>query len=433
MINKLGVIGAGYVGLVSAACFADLGFKVCVVDYDTQKIDALKNAIIPIHEPQLAELVKKSINNNHLTFSESYNDIEDCCAVIMTVGTPSNDDGSANLDYLYSATRELMNVAKDGCVIILKSTVPIGTAKNIMKLVPDTKHFHIVNNPEFLREGNAIYDFQNPDRIVIGMSSDEPKAIISYLYSHFIKQDVPILFTDNTTAETIKYASNSYLAMRIAFINEITTLCETSGANISDTAEGMGMDARIGKHYLHPGPGFGGSCFPKDTKALSYFATSNELDLPIIQNIMHSNLNRIEDLIEKLHSTFSSNQCKNIAVLGLTFKANTDDMRDSPAIPIVKALLKNGYSLKFYDPSHTTQIKEYLDITLQNSIDEALDGADAAVILTEWSEFQLISPQKFEHSLNKKVIYDMRNILNSEVILKQGLKYFALGFSPSTL
>lgn len=426
MINKLGVVGAGYVGLVSAACFADLGFYVCVIDNDANRIQALKRGEIPIHEPQLEELVKKAVQSGHIVFSNSYDDIKDSCAVIMAVGTPSNSDGSANLEYLYSAVKQLSQVLKNGSYIILKSTVPIGTAESVRNLLAEcapNKVYPVINNPEFLREGNAIHDFQHPDRIVIGISDQSHKERMQYLYSHFIKNQVPVLFTDNATAETIKYASNAYLAMRIAFINEIAMICEKSGADVKAAAEGMGLDTRIGRHYLQPGPGFGGSCFPKDTKALSYYANANELDTPIISNIMRSNTARTDDLNAKIDALFMADKRKNIAVLGATFKANTDDMRDSPAIPVIRFLIEQGYNVRCYDPSHTKQFREYFDFDLLTTAQDALHGADAVLVLTEWSEFQLLPVTEF----SGKIVYDLRNILNGVWLKNAGINYHCIG------
>jgi UDPglucose 6-dehydrogenase len=429
MIKKIGVIGSGYVGLVSATCFAHLGFNVIVVDNDENKIANIKKCELPIYEAGLPEMLREELLQKNISFSTDYSDLKDVEVVILAVGTPMESSGDADLSYLYSAIDSLMSVVQDGAILVLKSTVPIGTANKLkqylVKQYP-SKRYNIVSNPEFLREGNALYDFMNPDRIVVGAEGEEVKAVMHQLYLHFAKSTIPIVFTDNTTAEMIKYAANSYLAMRIAYINEITMLCENSGASIEDVAMGIGCDGRIGHHYLRPGPGFGGSCFPKDTVALNAYARNEKIEVPLLSSIMKSNNRRIDDICFKLKKILGQHECKNIAILGVTFKAATDDMRDSPTIHIINFLIENGFSVKCYDPSGTKQFNRFFNFQLEKELSDVFENADAAVILTEWVEFSLIPQSDFAQYLSKKVLCDLRNITHP-LEMKKHLKYYNLG------
>lgn len=430
MSMEIGVIGVGYVGLVTATCFAHLGFKVNCVDLDENKIENLKNGRIPIHEPGLEEILHKVANNKQITFSIDINDLAVCNVIFLAVGTPPNRDGSANLSFLSQAFDDLAKSVKKDTVIVIKSTVPVGTAQMLRQRLAKLNtsyQIHIVSNPEFLREGNAVHDFLNPDRVVIGFDSSYSKNVMKELYAPFTSKDIPIVWTCNASAELIKYASNAYLAMRVGFINEISDLCEKAKADITEVTRGVGLDHRIGRHYLHPGPGFGGSCFPKDTQSLVHFARQNDVDAKIISAIMPSNQSRIENLSAEMCRVFKENNCNTIAFLGVTFKADTDDMRDSPTIPMIQALLDTGFEVRAYDPSNTEQFTQYFDIKLLPSIESALSNADAAVIATEWSEFKLLSPEIFVTKLKHKFVYDLRGMLSAKPMRDAGLKYRGIG------
>lgn len=427
---KISVIGAGYVGLVASACFASFDINVTCIDNDPEKIKKLNNGIIPIHEPSLEELVANTVSAKQLSFAADYSSIHISDVIILAVGTPSNADGSANLDYLLEAVDTILTSITSSKIIIIKSTVPIGTAKRIMKIIAGHNlgfSVDVISNPEFLREGSAIFDFLNPDRIVIGASSSNARDIAQKLYATLSAQGVPILTTDNTTAEVIKYSANAYLAMRVAFINECSDIAESCGANITDVAMGMGLDHRVGKHYLQPGPGYGGSCFPKDTKALSHYAKINNVHLNIIDSVIHSNDIRKINLADRAVSLCIQHNCRSIAILGVTFKSNTDDMRDSSSIPIVAALKKAGIKVAIYDPSMPQEAIDIFNMPLALSLYEAVADADAAIILTEWDEFKEMDLSALSSSLQKKLLIDYRNLFAPAAVLEHGLQYHSLG------
>lgn len=427
---EIGVIGVGYVGLVTATCFAYLGFKVRCVDVDPDKIHNLQNGRIPIHEPGLEEILHKANKAGQVLFATDINELKNCKVIFLAVGTPPNPDGSSNLTFLTQAFDDLTNLLTQDTVIVVKSTVPVGTAKMLRERASGrdaSNLLHIVSNPEFLREGNAVHDFLNPDRVVVGYESDLAKSIMKEVYAPFTSKDIPIVWTCNASAELIKYSANAYLAMRVAFINEVSDLCEQANADISEVTRGVGLDHRIGRHYLHPGPGFGGSCFPKDTLSLVHFANQRGVDAKIIKSIMPSNESRIKSLSEEMCRLFKEHGCKVIAFLGVTFKANTDDMRDSPTIPMIKALIDNGFEVMAYDPSKTEQFSQYFNIGLQNSAEEALHRADAAVIATEWSEFKLMPAELFASKLKRKILFDLRGVFSAEAFRAVGVKYRGIG------
>jgi UDPglucose 6-dehydrogenase len=429
---QLAIIGTGYVGLTAGACFASLGFKVCCLDIDEQKVANLNSGIIHIHEAGLAELVSKGLANKLLTFSSDKKLLNNADTLIIAVGTPSSDDGSPNMTYFDAALEDIATFSTLNKSIIIKSTVPIGTAQKAINFLQDRRsdlNFNIISNPEFLREGKAVYDFLNPDRVVIGYHSNEGYNTASQLYKPFSLKDIPIVFTKNTTAELIKYSANSYLAMRIAFINEIADIAEKCGADIEEIAEGIGYDQRIGRHYLHAGPGYGGSCFPKDTKALTKFAESINQPTSIIETIINSNTTRQEKLAELIINELQEFPNKKIAVLGLTFKADTDDMRDSPSIIIINKLLDAGFNISAYDPSMTKQAHTYFAnrVALCSNTSQALAEADAVVVLTEWAEFELLDPSFFNENLKHPVVFDFRNIFSLEEMNNNGIMYFSIG------
>ena len=431
------IIGTGYVGLVSGTCFAEFGVNVTCVDKDEEKIRNLRKGIIPIYEPGLDELVKKNINQGRLKFeidlSKSVNRSD---AIFIAVGTPSRKkDGHADLSYVYAVAEEIAKNLKNFSVIVNKSTVPVGTGENVSKIIkkinPNLK-FDVASNPEFLREGSAINDFMRPDRVVIGCKSEKAKNILKELYRPLYLLETPIIFTDRETAELIKYAANSFLATKITFINEISNLCEKVGANVNDVSIGIGLDGRIGKKFLHPGPGYGGSCFPKDTLALVKTAQDHKSPLGLIENVVESNDKRKRSMHKRILNSIGKRKKKVICILGLTFKPNTDDMRDSPSLEIIPALIKNKCDLKVFDPEGMKEakecFKEYSDKILwcKDSY-EASKGSDALVILTEWNEFRALDLKRLKKLLNRPLIIDLRNIYNPLELKSLGFEYFSLG------
>jgi len=431
------IIGTGYVGLVSGTCFAEFGVNVTCVDKDEEKIKNLRKGIIPIYEPGLDELVKKNINQGRLKFeidlSKSVN-LSD--AIFIAVGTPSRKkDGHADLSYVYAVAEEIGKNLKNFSVIVNKSTVPVGTGENVSKIIkkinPSLK-FDVASNPEFLREGSAINDFMRPDRVVIGCKSEKAKNILKELYRPLYLLETPIIFTNRETAELIKYAANSFLATKITFINEISNLCEKVGANVNDVSIGIGLDGRIGKKFLHPGPGYGGSCFPKDTLALVKTAQDHKSPLGLIENVVESNDKRKKSMHKRILNSIGKSKKKIISILGLTFKPNTDDMRDSPSLDIIPALIKNKCDLKVFDPEGMKEAKEYFKkysdkILWCKDSYEASKGSDALVILTEWNEFRDLDLKRLKKLLNKPVIIDLRNIYNPLELKALGFEYFSLG------
>ena len=431
------IIGTGYVGLVSGTCFAEFGVNVTCVDKDEEKIRNLRKGIIPIYEPGLDELVKKNINQGRLKFeidlSKSVNRSD---AIFIAVGTPSRKkDGHADLSYVYAVAEEIAKNLKNFSVIVNKSTVPVGTGENVSKIIkkinPNLK-FDVASNPEFLREGSAINDFMRPDRVVIGCKSEKAKNILKELYRPLYLLETPIIFTNRETAELIKYAANSFLATKITFINEISNLCEKVGANVNDVSIGIGLDGRIGKKFLHPGPGYGGSCFPKDTLALVKTAQDHKSPLGLIENVVESNDKRKRSMHKRILNSIGKRKKKVICILGLTFKPNTDDMRDSPSLEIIPALIKNKCDLKVFDPEGMKEakecFKEYSDkIFWCKDSYEASKGSDALVILTEWNEFRALDLKRLKKLLNRPLIIDLRNIYNPLELKSLGFEYFSLG------
>ena len=431
------IIGTGYVGLVSGTCFAEFGVNVTCVDKDEEKIRNLRKGIIPIYEPGLDELVKKNINQGRLKFeidlSKSVNRSD---AIFIAVGTPSRKkDGHADLSYVYAVAEEIAKNLKNFSVIVNKSTVPVGTGENVSKIIkkinPNLK-FDVASNPEFLREGSAINDFMRPDRVVIGCKSEKAKNILKELYRPLYLLETPIIFTDRETAELIKYAANSFLATKITFINEISNLCEKVGANVNDVSIGIGLDGRIGKKFLHPGPGYGGSCFPKDTLALVKTAQDHKSPLGLIENVVESNDKRKRSMHKRILNSIGKRKKKVICILGLTFKPNTDDMRDSPSLEIIPALIKNKCDLKVFDPEGMKEAKEYFKeysdkILWCKDSYEASKGSDALVILTEWNEFRALDLKRLKKLLNRPLIIDLRNIYNPLELKSLGFEYFSLG------
>ncbi len=430
---KLCMIGTGYVGLVSGVCFSDLGNDVICVDKDINKINNLKNGIIPIYEPGLEELVLKNYKNKRLNFSTNIKDsVRKSDIIFICVGTPTKKNGnSADLSQIYSVGNEISKSINKFKIIINKSTVPVTTGDELEKIISkkvNKKYFSVVSNPEFLREGEAIRDFIYPDRIVIGSNDNKSQKILKNLYSPLISKGAKFISTKRRAAELIKYASNAFLATKITFINEIANLCEKTDIDVEDISIGIGLDKRIGSRFLRAGPSYGGSCFPKDTKAIVSTAEKFKTNLSIIKSVIKSNYKR-SNLLSKRINLILKNKIKNkvVSFLGVTFKANTDDMRDSSSLKLIPFLSKKGAKIKYYDPTGSKkEFKKLRNVEFSNSIKESIKGSDIVIIHTEWNDFKSINFKKF--SKNKKlIIYDMRNIYSPNKIENQGFKYFGIG------
>ena len=428
------ILGTGYVGLVSGTCFSEFGFDVCCVDKDKDKINNLKNDIIPIYEPGLQNLVKKNKNSGRLSFSNNIDqNIKKADIVFIAVGTPSRrGDGHADLTYVYEAAEKIAKNLDGYTVIVNKSTVPVGTGaevKNIIKKINPKALFDVVSNPEFLREGNAIEDFMRPDRVVVGIETEKAKQLMSIIYKPLYLIETPILFTDLNTAELIKYSANAFLAVKISYINQMSDLCEKVGADVHDVAKGIGLDKRIGSKFLHPGPGYGGSCFPKDTLALVQTAKEYDLNLSLVETVVQYNKQRKSDMADKIIEAFNNNcQNKKISILGLSFKPETDDMRDSPSLDIIPILKEKGFDISVFDPVAMDEAKKLLkNIEFSNNIEECLQDSDGLVILTEWNEFRSLSATRLKKVMKGNILIDLRNSLNPDSFKKSGFNLIQLG------
>ena len=428
------MLGTGYVGLVSGTCFSEFGFDVCCVDKDKDKINNLKNDIIPIYEPGLQNLVKKNKNSGRLSFSNDIDqNIKKADIVFIAVGTPSRrGDGHADLTYVYEAAEKIAKNLDGYTVIVNKSTVPVGTGaevKNIIKKINPDALFDVVSNPEFLREGNAIEDFMRPDRVVVGIETEKAKQLMSIIYKPLYLIETPILFTDLNTAELIKYSANAFLAVKISYINQMSDLCEKVGADVHDVAKGIGLDKRIGSKFLHPGPGYGGSCFPKDTLALVQTAKEYDLNLSLVETVVQYNKQRKSDMADKIIEAFNNNcQNKKISILGLSFKPETDDMRDSPSLDIIPILKEKGFDISVFDPVAMDEAKKILkNIEFSNNIEECLQDSDGLVVLTEWNEFRSLSATRLKKVMKGNILIDLRNSLNPDSFQKSGFNLIQLG------
>jgi UDPglucose 6-dehydrogenase len=415
------MLGTGYVGLVSGACFSEFGFQVCCVDKNKDKIKNLKNDIMPIYEPGLHSLVIKNKEAGRLTFSNSIdNQIKKADIIFIAVGTPTRrGDGHADLTYVYEAAEQIAKNLNGYTLIITKSTVPVGTGTEVKKIIQKinpSANFDVASNPEFLREGNAIDDFMRPDRVVVGVENNKAKEIISSIYKPLYLIETPILFTDLKTAELIKYSANAFLAVKISFINQMADLCENVGADVHDVARGMGLDKRIGSKFLHPGPGYGGSCFPKDTLALIQTAKLYDTDISIVETVVKYNQKRKYDMADKIIKIVNNKiENKKISILGLAFKPGTDDMRDSPALDIIPKLQQAGFKISAFDPVAMKEAKSLLNnIVFSENIEDCLKDADALVILTEWNEFRGLTASKLKKLMKGNILIDLRNALNPE-------------------
>lgn len=433
---KIAVIGTGYVGLVSGACLAELGKNVVCVDKNPDKINQLNKGVIPIYEPGLEVLVQQNTRQGRLHFTqdlaEALHEVE---AVILAVGTPTDEKtGRADLSYVFAAVNEIADYLPPYAIVITKSTVPVGTGEKVKAILAKKRPSlpnEVASNPEFLREGSAVEDFLHPDRIIIGTESEHGKDVMVRLYKELAGEGHPILFTNIPTAELIKYASNAFLATKIAFTNEMADICEGVGADIEVVVKGMGMDSRIGGKYMHPGPGYGGSCFPKDTLALTAIADDAGFPCQIVQSVIHSNEQRKDRMGEKiLDSLPGKAKNKKIAILGLTFKANTDDMRYSPSLPIIKRLLKAKADLYLYDPVGMREAKKLLTKTNVHWCDnvmQAVQDAEAIVIITEWDEFKQFDLNQLKAQMKGNILVDLRNIYDPKKVAQAGLIYSSIG------
>jgi len=430
---KLCMIGTGYVGLVSGVCFSDLGNDVICVDKDLNKIENLKNGIIPIYEPGLDELVIKNYKNNRLKFSTDLKDsISKSDIIFICVGTPTKKNGNnADLSQVYNVAKEISKSIKKFKIIITKSTIPVTTGDEIEKIISkkvSKKFFSVVSNPEFLREGDAIRDFTYPDRIVIGTNNKKSNKILKNLYSPLISKGAKYVNTSRRAAELIKYASNAFLATKITFINELANLCEKINVNIEDISIGMGLDNRIGSRFLRAGPAYGGSCFPKDTKAITATADKFKTNLTVIKSVIKSNEIRSSLMLKRVSDILKNKvKNKNICFLGVTFKANTDDMRDSSSLTMIPELIKKGAKINYFDPTGEKQdFKKFKSVVFSNNIKDAIKKSDLIIIHTEWNDFKTINFKK--DVKNKKFsIFDMRNIYSVNKMKFQKIKYFSIG------
>ncbi|HEX3065236.1 MAG TPA: UDP-glucose/GDP-mannose dehydrogenase family protein [Candidatus Polarisedimenticolia bacterium] len=431
---RIAVIGTGYVGLVSGACFSEFGLDVVCVDKDAGKIAGLKGGKMPIFEPGLEALVENNVRAGRLSFSTDLKaSVKSADAVFIAVGTPSRrGDGHADLSYVHDAAREIAEAMDHYTVVVTKSTVPVGTGREVARIIREarpTADFDVCSNPEFLREGSAIGDFLRPDRVVIGADSDLAREVMRRLYRPLYLIETPIVFTSIETAELIKYAANTFLATKITFINEIADLCEKVGANVNDVARGIGLDGRIGRKFLHAGPGYGGSCFPKDTLALVKTAQDYGAPLKIVETVVAVNDARKPAMANRVIEALGGSVAgKTIAALGLTFKPNTDDMRDSPSLGILPALQKAGATIRAFDPEGMNEAKKLLpDLTYCKDAYDCMTGADALVLITEWNEFRALDLTRVKSLLRQPVLVDLRNVYSPAEMAEAGFRYTSIG------
>jgi len=434
---RIAVIGTGYVGLVSGACIADYGHQVTCVDEDSAKIAALNAGQIPIYEPGLQKIVRSNVRQGRLSFTDTLNDaVSGADAVFIAVGTPSRrGDGHADLSNIYAAAREIALALKRFTVVIIKSTVPVGTGDEVERIIGELRSdidVAVVSNPEFLREGSAIHDFKHPDRIVVGTDDERAKAALAEIYRPLYLNQAPILYTTRRTAELIKYAANAFLATKITFINEIADLCEKVGADVQDVARGIGLDNRIGSKFLHAGPGFGGSCLPKDLRALVKTADDHGVPMRILEAVVATNDMRKRAMARRVSAACASGlRGKTVAILGLTFKPNTDDMREAPSIALIVALQDMGAKIRAYDPVGMAQAEQVLaDVTFCHGPYDCVEGADAVVIVTEWELLRALDLERAKNLMARPVMIDLRNVYHPEDMRKYGFTYVSIGRTP---
>jgi UDPglucose 6-dehydrogenase len=429
---KIAVVGTGYVGLVTGTCFAETGNNVTCIDIDANKVQRMKEGIIPIFEPGLEDLFKRNIQESRLDFTTSLEDgIKGAEIIFLALPTPSGEDGSADLSYIMGVAKQLGKIISQYVVIVDKSTVPVGTSERVRAAIAENAkvEFDVVSNPEFLREGVAVDDFMKPERVVIGTSSEKAKKVMEKLYAPFVRQGNPIFVMDEKSAELTKYAANAFLAMKISFMNEVANLAEIVGADIDKIRRGIGSDSRIGNKFLYAGTGYGGSCFPKDVKALFKTSIENKFDFKILDAVMKVNAAQKTILFPKIKKYFPSLQGKKFAVWGLAFKPNTDDIREAPALDIIAELTKEGATVTAFDPEAMENVKKVLGttITFAEKAYEALNQADALIIMTEWNEFRLPDFNRIGSLLKNKVIFDGRNLYDLEQMRELGYHYESIG------
>lgn len=432
---KITMIGTGYVGLVTGACFAEFGHDVTCIDIDETKIARLQGGDIPIYEPGLDSLVQKNVQANRLVFTTEFEPgVPEAQVVMIAVGTPASrrGDGYASLEYVYDAARRIAAHLKDYTVVVTKSTVPVGTGRQVARIISEvnpTADFDVASNPEFLREGAAINDFMRPDRVVIGVGSKKAEEILKAIYRPLYLLETPFVITTIETAELIKYASNAFLAAKISFINELANLCEEVGADVQDVAKGIGLDGRIGKKFLHAGPGYGGSCFPKDTQALLRIAQEHGVACRIIEATVEVNAAQRARMARKIRMAVGGNEAgKTIAVLGLAFKPETDDIRDAPSLTIISALVEHGAAVRAHDPQAMGEARKVLpEVKFCSSPYEACEGADAVVLMTEWNEYRALDMDRIKGQLKEPVFVDLRNVYSPDLMKEMGFRYYSVG------
>lgn len=440
ILHRIGIIGSGYVGLVTGACLADFGMKVICVDVDEEKINQLKEGKIPIYEPGLEQLVERNTYYKRLSFTTDLKEaVHNSDVIFIAVGTPPAEDGSADIAHVLKAAEDIAYHMNEYKVIVDKSTVPVGTGQKVKKTIQSVLKkrnvqidFDVVSNPEFLREGSAIYDFAHPDRVVIGGESQKAIEIMKDVYDVLYLNETPFIITNIETAEMIKYASNGFLAMKITYINEIANLCEKVGANVQEVARAMGRDGRIGPKFLHPGPGYGGSCFPKDTRALARMAKEHNSPITLIEATIEANERQKLLMVKKVKDAIGDLNNKTLAILGVTFKQNTDDMRESPALTIIGELEKLGASFRIYDPQGMKEAKWRLKSIEEKCVYckneyEAVKDADALLIITEWNQFRNLDIDSIKNSMKGNFFFDFRNIYDRAYIESKGFNYYAVG------
>ena len=431
---RIAIIGTGYVGLVSGVCLAEFGHHVTCIDNSTDKVSLLNSGVIPIYEPGLEELVTRNVDKQRLFFTTEFKrSVAEADVVFLAVGTPSRkSDGHADLSFVYSAAREFASAVDGFTVLVTKSTVPVGTGDELERIIAEANpkaDVAVVSNPEFLREGSAIDDFMAPDRVVVGLNDDRALRVMAEVYAPLDAERHPVIFTERRTAELTKYASNAFLALKLAYINEIADLCERAGANVQDVSRGMGLDSRIGQKFLNAGPGYGGSCFPKDTLALVKTAQDHSSPIRLIETIVGINETRKRAMARKVEQAVGGSlRGKIIGILGLTFKPDTDDVRESPALSIMQALLDKGAKLKAYDPEGMPAARVMMpELDCKQSIDAVAENAAALVIITEWKHFQNLDLKKLKSLMKAPVLIALRNVYNSQEVRASGFVYDSVG------
>ena len=432
---KLSIIGTGYVGLVTGTCFAEMGNKVTCIDIDEAKVARMKEGQCPIYEPGLEELMQSNYQEGRLKFASDYESVKEAKAIFLAVGTPSDESGKADLKYIFGACDSIAPYLQDEAVVVVKSTVPVGTGHKVLEYLSQKtdKKFYVVNNPEFLKEGSAVEDFMKPERIIIGSYNENAAAVLDELYEPFNRQVPRVIHMSNISAEMTKYAANCFLATKISFMNEVARLCDVVGADVEEVRHGISTDSRIGSQFLYPGPGYGGSCFPKDVRALVHTARENEVPFKIIEAVETVNKDQKKYLASKVLKHYSGDlKGKVFAFWGTAFKANTDDIRETPAIDTALALVEAGAKIRVHDPEASANFVNYMksinvEVEMFTNKYEALNGADALIVLTEWKQYRTPDFDEIKSRLKSPLIFDGRNLYNTKKVLEEGFTYYAIG------